>query len=175
MRALEVCPCVIWFFEQSISLSAQTFYTFWTSSSPVYPHSYESRARESGAAAACCSLSAGRQQTCRLVKITEASDETDFALCWIRLRGQRLWSNLLRGRDLAAVSQVSSLNYDEAFLCRSTWWSICCHLDSDWLQRPFTPTPVVTVNCSVGGVGVTVRAENTGSLITQNVNEHAVA
>lgn len=73
--------------------------------------------------------------------------------------------------DLVAVSQVSSLNYEEAFLCRSTWWSICCHLDSDWLQRPFAPTPVVTVNSSVGGVGVTVRAENTASIITQNVKE----
>lgn len=42
----------------------------------IHPHSYESRASESGAAAGCCSLSAGWQQTWQL-KISPVSHEAE--------------------------------------------------------------------------------------------------
>ena len=62
-------------FKQSYQESIRSFSTFQVPAAYISPLSYELRLYERGAAAGRCSLSAGRQQTHRLVKISRASHE----------------------------------------------------------------------------------------------------
>lgn len=172
MRPLEVGPSVIWFWAVDLIVSTDFLHIldFFLPrlSSQLWVKSLWKRS--SSCLLQSVSGPAADMQTCQ----NNRSERWDGFCSVLNLPepAEPMIKPITRKKsDLVAVSQVSSLNYEEAFLCRSTWWSICCHLDSDWLQRPFAPTPVVTVNSSIGGVGVTVRAENTASIITQNVKE----
>lgn len=125
------------------------FSTFLDSIAGSLPHGFEWRAYESGAAAASCSPSAGRQQTLGLVKISWARVELSSVLTLTQL-GESLITQAKRKRSNLKLDCLLFLVKYNPVLSR---WYMCCtcfviffcgHLIQSGLLTLFTTTILIS-------------------------------